>query len=119
MSHEHCQQPARRAHRAQPVRATGPGLPGLFEAEILELVPSTRIAGRWGFAGPDREKGPVYDSRLTVTLREAPGGGTLLTLVHERLDDLAAALPQVAAKVGSGWDGVLTKLDTLLAGTPL
>lgn len=96
------------------------GVPaGGFEAEILELVPDQRIAWRWGFAGPDREGGPVYDSRLTVTLRDAPGGGTVLTLVHERLDDLAVALPQVAEKVGSGWDGVLAKLDALLAGTAL
>src|ERR1700733_158655 len=67
------------------------GVPaGGFEAEILELVPAERIVWRWGFAGPDRENGPVYDSRLTVTLREAPGGGTLLTLVHEHLDPPAA-----------------------------
>jgi uncharacterized protein YndB with AHSA1/START domain len=95
------------------------GLPaGGFEAEIVELVPAERIAWRWGFAGPDRENGPIYDSRLTVTLRDAPGGGTVLTLVHERLDDLAAALPQVAAQVGAGWEGVLTKLAAVLASAP-
>jgi hypothetical protein len=54
-----------------------------------------------------------------VTLRDAPGGGTVLTLVHERLDGLAAALPQVADKVGSGWDGVLAKLAAILASAPL
>jgi uncharacterized protein YndB with AHSA1/START domain len=91
---------------------------GGFEAEILELVPAERIVWRWGFAGPDRENGPVYDSRLTVTLREAPDGGTMLTLVHERLEDLAAALPQAAAQVGAGWDIVLTKLAAVLAGAP-
>ena len=88
---------------------------GGFEAEILELAPPERIAWRWGFAGPDRENGPVYDSLLTVTLRGATGGGTVLTLVHERLDDLAAALPEVAGMVGAGWDGVLTKLAAVLA----
>jgi uncharacterized protein YndB with AHSA1/START domain len=88
---------------------------GGFEAEILELAPAERIVWRWGFAGPDRENGPVYDSRLTVTLRDAPGGGTVLTLVHERLDELAAALPQTAAQVGAGWDFVLTKLAAVLA----
>jgi uncharacterized protein YndB with AHSA1/START domain len=92
------------------------GVPvGGFEAEILELVPSARIVWRWGFAGPDRDNGPVYDSRLSVTLREAADGGTLLTLVHERLDDLAAELPQVADKVGSGWNGVLARLDAILS----
>jgi uncharacterized protein YndB with AHSA1/START domain len=96
------------------------GVPaGGFEAEILELVPAERIAWRWGFAGPDRDNGPVYDSRLTVTLRDAAGGGTVLTLVHERLDDLAAALPRVAEKVGSGWEGVLAKLAAILDGASL
>ena len=75
-----------------------------------------RIAWRWGFAGPERETGPVYDSLLTVTLRDAPGGGTVLTLVHERLDDLAAALPQVAEMVGPGWGDVLAKLAVILNG---
>ena len=95
------------------------GVPaGGFEAEIRALAPPELIAWRWGFVGPEREDGPVYDSVLTVTLREAPGGGTHLTLVHERLDDLAAALPQVAEQVGAGWDFVLTKLAAVLAGAP-
>jgi uncharacterized protein YndB with AHSA1/START domain len=95
------------------------GVPaGGFEAEIRGLVPPELIAWRWGFAGPDREDGPVYDSLLTVTLREAPGGGTVLTLVHERLDDLAAALPDVAEQVGAGWDFVLTKLAAVLPSSP-
>jgi uncharacterized protein YndB with AHSA1/START domain len=93
-------------------------LAGGFEAEILELAPPERIAWRWGFVGPDRENGPIYDSRLTVTLRDAPGGGTVLTLLHERLDDLAAALPEAAAQVGTGWDSVLTKLAAALASAP-
>lgn len=94
------------------------GVPaGGFEAEILELVPAERIVWRWGFAGPDRENGLVCDSRLTVTLRDAPGGGTVLTLVHERLDDLAAALPEAAENVGPGWDYVITKLAAVLADT--
>ncbi len=92
---------------------------GGFEAEILELVPAERIVWRWGFVGPDRSNGPVYDSRLIVDLRAAAGGGTVLTLMHERLDDLAAALPEVAAKVGSGWAGVLTKLAVVLDSAPL
>ena len=83
---------------------------GGFDCEILELVPDQRIVFRWGFVGPDRTEGPVYDSRLTITLREAPGGSTLLTLVHERLDDLAAAKPDVADKVELGWAWVLEKL---------
>jgi uncharacterized protein YndB with AHSA1/START domain len=83
---------------------------GGFDAQLLELVPDRRIVWRWGFVGPDRDAGPVFDSLLTVTLDETPEGGTRLTLVHERLDALAAALPHVAAQIGVGWDGVLDRL---------
>jgi uncharacterized protein YndB with AHSA1/START domain len=86
---------------------------GGFEAELLELVPGERIVFRWGFVGPDRLAGPTYDSLLTITLREAPDGATELTLVHERLDELAAALPEVADNVGRGWELALDKLEQL------
>lgn len=88
---------------------------GGFECEIVELVPDARIVFRWGFVGPERTAGPVHDSQLTITLRAAPGGATALTLVHERLDALAAALPHVAEKVELGWQLVLEKLAVLLA----
>jgi uncharacterized protein YndB with AHSA1/START domain len=87
---------------------------GGFDAELLELVPDERIVWRWGFVGPDREAGPRFDSLLTVTLAEAPDGGTDLTLRHERLDALAEAMPEVAAQVGAGWDAVLSQLAITL-----
>ncbi len=83
---------------------------GGFVAEIVELVPDERIAWRWGFAGPEGANGPVYDSLLTVTFADAPGGATQLILVHERLDALAEALPEVARNVRPGWEDVLAKL---------
>ena len=86
---------------------------GGFECELLELVPHERILLRWGFVGPDRLAGPTYDSQLTVTLREAPDGATELTLVHERLDDLRQALPDIANGVGPGWEMALDKLAAL------
>ena len=86
---------------------------GGFECELLELVPHERIVLRWGFVGPDRLTGPTYDSLLTVTLREAPGGATELTLVHERLDDLREALPDIAEGVGPGWEMALDELAAL------
>jgi uncharacterized protein YndB with AHSA1/START domain len=86
---------------------------GGFEAELLELVPGERIVFRWGFVGPDRLAGSTYDSLLTITLREAGDGATELTLVHERLDELAAALPDVADNVGRGWELALDKLEQL------
>lgn len=83
---------------------------GGFECELLELVPSERIVWRWGFVGPARTDGPTFDSRLTVTLRDAPGASTELTLVHEHLDALRHAMPDVADSVDPGWAAVLDKL---------
>ena len=47
-------------------------------------------------------------------LREV-AGGTDLTLVHERLEALRAATPEVADKVSVGWESVLEKLADALA----
>jgi uncharacterized protein YndB with AHSA1/START domain len=87
---------------------------GGFDCEIVELVPDERLVFRWGFVGPDRA-GPVYDSRLTIVLEAAPGNATVLTLVHERLDVLAAALPDVAKNVEVGWSLALDKLVLAVA----
>ena len=86
---------------------------GGFECEIVELVPDERIVFRWGFTGPQRS--PVYDSLLTITLQGAKGNATILTLVHERLDDLAIAMPNVAQSVEVGWELVLEKLVLVLS----
>jgi uncharacterized protein YndB with AHSA1/START domain len=88
---------------------------GGFDCELAELVPGQRIVFRWGFVGPEGRDGQAFDSLLTVTFREAPGGETVLTLVHERLDDLAAARPDVAANVETGWEDVVGKLAGVLA----
>jgi hypothetical protein len=37
-------------------------------------------------------------------------------LVHERLDDLAEAMPWIAASVQTGWELVLDNLAALLGG---
>lgn len=83
---------------------------GGFESELLELVPDRRIVFRWGFVGPERVADPAHDSVLTITLRDAPGGATELTLVHERLDALEAARPGIAAGARVGWGQALDKL---------
>jgi uncharacterized protein YndB with AHSA1/START domain len=88
---------------------------GGFECEILELVPDEKLVFSWGFAGPERTLGPVYDSMLTVTLEEAPDGATKLTLVHQRLEALHAAMPEVAELVETGWKLVLDKLASNVA----
>lgn len=88
---------------------------GGFDCEVLELVEDDRIVFRWGFVGPDRSERPVFDSLLTVTVREASAQVTTLTLVHERLEELAAVHPGVAEKVGPGWEQALDKLS-IVAG---
>ncbi len=82
---------------------------GGFESELLELVPDERIVLRWGFVGPERVADPAHDSLLTVTLREIPGG-TELTLVHERLEAIDAAMPGMAASAHTGWSQALDAL---------
>jgi uncharacterized protein YndB with AHSA1/START domain len=87
---------------------------GGFECRLIELLPDERIVFHWGFVGPHRTKGPTFDSLLTITLRASPGNTTTLILVHERLDDLERAMPDVARNVGVGWELVFDKLAKLL-----
>jgi uncharacterized protein YndB with AHSA1/START domain len=89
---------------------------GGFDSEITELVPDRRLVFRWGFIGPQRRQGPSFDTLLTVTFDPEPGGGTTVRLTHEQLGELAAAMPEVAAHVGAGWDAVLEKCAGVLAG---
>jgi uncharacterized protein YndB with AHSA1/START domain len=88
---------------------------GGFECKITELIPNQRIVFRWGFVGPERTNGPVYDSILTIHFEPAPQGMTRLTLVHERLEELALALPHVADQVKGGWESVLAKLAVMFS----
>jgi uncharacterized protein YndB with AHSA1/START domain len=100
-------------HRIWQANAHGEDVGG-FEAELLELVPGERIVFRWGFVGPDRIADPAHESRLTITLRAAPDGGTELTLLHERLEGLAVAMPDVAQNAATGWGMALDKLAATL-----
>jgi uncharacterized protein YndB with AHSA1/START domain len=86
---------------------------GGMEAEILELVPDERLSFRWSFVGPDRDADPGVETRLTVEFRAVPEG-TELTLVHERLDGLRDAMPQVADRVSNGWEVVFDKLEAVV-----
>lgn len=88
---------------------------GGFECELLELVPDERIVFSWRFVGPLRVADPAHDSRLTITLRDV-AHGTELTLVHERLDPLRAAMPHVAENVSVGWELALDNLARTLQG---
>ncbi len=41
----------------------------------------------------------------------------MLNLVHEQLDELAAAMPHIANAVESGWEAFLDNLARVLAST--
>ena len=83
---------------------------GGFESTLVELVPDERLVFDFNFVGPDRKPVPEHESRLTVELRPEGDGETRLTLVHERLEAFAAAMPEVAGKVEPGWQQALGKL---------
>ncbi|HST54299.1 MAG TPA: SRPBCC domain-containing protein [Solirubrobacteraceae bacterium] len=96
------------AHRTW--QAGSDGDMGGFDCELLELLPNQRIVFRWGFVGPERVVDPAHESRLTITLRDAPDNATELTLVHERLDAVNAAMPGMAENTAHGWAQALDKL---------
>lgn len=87
---------------------------GGSENRILELVPNERIVLAWRFAGPNRDEDLSPESRITVTFEEPRPGETELTVVHEQLDDLAAASPDIAQKVEAGWNVTVDRLAPVL-----
>lgn len=92
------------------------GIQGGFDGKIIEMEPNTRLVFDWAFfGGPEPTESTKVDSRLTIELSAAPGGATRLRLLHEKLDALHAAMPDVAENVGVGWEDVLAKLDRALA----
>lgn len=88
---------------------------GGSENQIVELVPNERIVISWRFAGPNRRTDLAPATRLTVTFAEPRPGETELTVVHEQLDELAEAMPQVAGHVQQGWADTLDRLSPVLS----
>lgn len=78
------------------------GEPHMFDSVIQELVEDERIVLIFKFH-PDAE-----ETLLTVTLRDAPGGGTEVVLHHERVP-LEGPLNEQS--VDAGWNSVLDKLE--------
>ena len=76
-----------------------------FTSVIQELVPDERIVLAWRFH-PTAE-----DTLLTVTLRDAEGGGTQLRLEHERITYEGELDTR---SVDAGWSQTLAKLQALL-----
>jgi uncharacterized protein YndB with AHSA1/START domain len=79
----------------------------VMEGEIVELRRPERIVFTWNV----NHHPPVRDTRVTIELREAPGG-TLLTLTHEGLPT-----PKMRDGTDHGWNVMLDSLaSTLDAG---
>lgn len=80
-----------------------------FESVIRDLVENERIVLDFAFVGPD--PGAREDTSLTVTLSDAPGGGTDVRFDHERI---TLAPPEFdSPAVNAGWTSVLDKLEAL------
>jgi uncharacterized protein YndB with AHSA1/START domain len=80
-----------------------------FESVIRDLVENERIVLDFSFVGPEpRER---EDTLLTVTLSDAPDGGTDVRFEHERI---TLAPPDFDRPgVNAGWTSVLDKLEAL------
>jgi len=74
-----------------------------FVSVIEELVPDERIVLTFKFHW-DAE-----DTLLTLTFRDADGGGTALRLVHEQI---TLSPPLDGQSVDTGWTQTLAKLQT-------
>ena len=79
-----------------------------FESVIEELVPDERIVLTWRFHHDGEE------TLLTLTFRDAEGGGTALRLEHERI---TLAPPLDTSSVDTGWSQTLAKLQALFSDT--
>jgi uncharacterized protein YndB with AHSA1/START domain len=88
---------------------------GGFEARIAELVPNERIVFQWRLVGPLGASGPIFDSILTLMFQSTASNATLLTLVHEHLDELRSAMPDLFNQFEAGWNDVLQKLESAAA----
>jgi len=81
---------------------TEDGEPHQFDAVIQELVEDERIVLIFKFAVDAEE------TLLTVTFRDAPAGGTEVTLDHQRVPFDG---PLNEQSVDTGWNSVLDKLE--------
>jgi uncharacterized protein YndB with AHSA1/START domain len=87
-----------------------------WDEPVLEEEPPRRLVHSW-IAGYDPELAAEEPSRVTWEIEPQADGSTLLTVVHDRLEDS----PKTAESVsGTGWMYVLSGLKTLVeTGKPL
>jgi uncharacterized protein YndB with AHSA1/START domain len=79
------------------------------EGEVLEADPPRRLSTTWRSMW-DEEAATEQPSRVTWELDPQAGGGTRVTLVHDRLEQS----PKTAASVAGGWNTVLEGMKTFL-----
>jgi uncharacterized protein YndB with AHSA1/START domain len=85
------------------------------EGEIAESDPPRRLVHTW-LSLWDDDSAREQPSRVTWEIEPGDDGVSLLTVVHDQLDDS----PKTAASVSGGWMRVLSGLKTLLeTGEPL
>ena len=89
---------------------------GFGDDRILEYDPPRKLVHGW-HAKWSEELAAEEESRVTWEIEPQEDGTTLLTLIHDQLEDA----PKTAASVsGVGWMRVLSGLKTLTeTGTPL
>ncbi len=73
-----------------------------------EITPPRQLIFSWAIEPPDEHSG--VDSEVRVSIAEDTSG-SLLTIVHERLDRAGAA-----ERHRNGWRGALDRLERLLRG---
>src|SRR4051794_4668004 len=85
-----------------------------IEARFLTVEPGRRVVLSWGFCGPERIAGRIYDSLLSVHFERTSADTTAIVLVHEGLASLRVAHPELAGSVASNWELALDRLETVL-----
>jgi uncharacterized protein YndB with AHSA1/START domain len=83
----------------------GPAVQGA----VLEFEPPRRLVHSWT-ALYDTETAAEPDSRVTWEIAAQDDGSTLLTVVHDRLDES----PKTAESVAGGWSYILSGLKSVL-----
>jgi uncharacterized protein YndB with AHSA1/START domain len=100
-----------------PVSVTSEQFDGRDSAQgkVIEFEPPHKLVHTWT-ALYDPETAAEPESRVTWEIAPQDGGISLLTVVHDRLDES----PKTAESVAGGWMYILSGLKTLLeTGRPL
>jgi uncharacterized protein YndB with AHSA1/START domain len=79
------------------------------QGAVVEFEPPHRLVHSWR-ALYDPETAAEPESRVTWEIAPQDGGVTLLTVVHDRLDES----PKTAASVAGGWSYILSGLKSVL-----